>query len=312
MDLLVTGASGFLGRNFLLRAPRDWRITALYRRDATFPKFVACLQRPNVAAVECDLADPAQVAGLVAKHGRDWESCLYLAAKVDIPWSVREPQQDLLVNTAPLLNLLDAIHVGRFVYFSSGAVYDGLQGEVGPRMNVTPTLPYAISKLACERYVEFYHRRRKSLDRYMVVRFFGAYGPYEASHKIYTRLVRAFAVEGQTTYTIYGDGRNLIDAMYVDDAADAIRRIVTGSHWNAVIDLASGHPVTIETLVREAANAFGVPHAHIQKEGIAHENIEFWASNREMRDWYGFDPQIPLAQGLPQLRDFLSRSRSAQ
>ena len=61
-----------------------------------------------------------------------------------------------------------------------------------------------------------------------MVRFFGAYGPYEASHKIYTRLVRAFALESRNTYTIYGDGANLIDAMYVDDAIDAVAAHVDG------------------------------------------------------------------------------------
>jgi nucleoside-diphosphate-sugar epimerase len=306
MDILLTGASGFLGRNYLLRAPENWRILAIYRQDASFPRFVAGLQRPHVTALQCDLADPLQVAALTRKYGREWESCLYLSAKVDIPWSVREPQRDLLANTVPLLNLLDAIHARRLVYLSSGAVYDGLRCEVDAHLPIAPTLPYAISKLACERYVEFYHRRRQSVDEYMVVRFFGAYGPYEAAHKIYTRLVRAFAFEGRNRYTIYGDGRNLIDAMYVDDAIDAIQRILTGRHWNAVINLASGHPVPVEALVREAGEALGVSAVSVEKDGVANENIEFWASVRDLRSWYGFEPRIPLSQGLPHLRDFLA------
>jgi nucleoside-diphosphate-sugar epimerase len=306
MDVLLTGASGFMGRNFLLRAPADWRVLALYRSDATFPEFVSGLQRPNITAAQCDLADPAQVAALAEKHGREWESCLYLSAKVDIPWSVREPKEDLLLNTAPLLNLLEAVHTSRFVYFSSGAVYDGLKGEVDAGAQIAPTLPYAISKLACERYIEFHQHRRHSIENYLVVRFFGAYGPYEAPHKIYTRLVRAFAIEGRKTYSIYGDGRNLIDAMYVDDAIDAIQRMLAGSHWNATINLAIGRPLTIEELVRQAAEALGVASVEVEKQGVAHENIEFWASTREMKDWYGFEPRIPLAQGFPRLRDFLA------
>ena len=306
MDVLLTGASGFMGRNFILRAPADWRIVALYRNDAAFPEFVSGLNRANVTAVRCDLADPAQISALAEQHGREWESCLYLSARVDIPWSVREPKEDLLVNVAPVLNLLEVIHIGRLVYFSSGAVYDGLQGEVGPDTKIAPTLPYAISKLAAEQYIQFHHHRRRSIDNYLLVRFFGAYGPYEAAHKIYTRLVRAFAMEGQHQYTIYGDGRNLIDAMYVDDAIDAIQRMLTGNRWNATINLASGSPTTIEALVREAAEALGVRPVHVEKQGVAHENIEFWASTREMREWYGFQPRITLAEGFPRLRDFLA------
>ena len=51
MNLLVTGASGFVGRNFLLRAPAEWRIVALYNKDERFPGFVAELKRTNIFAV---------------------------------------------------------------------------------------------------------------------------------------------------------------------------------------------------------------------------------------------------------------------
>ncbi len=138
-------------------------------------------------------------------------------------------------------------------------------------------MPYAISKLACERYVQFYSTRRNTLEKYLIVRFFGAYGPYEAPHKIYTRLIQTIAIEGKSRYTIYGDGRNLIDAMYVEDAIDAIRRILTGDHWNDMINLAGGNPTTIATLIEETGRALGLSHVEIVREGVAHEAIDFGA-----------------------------------
>ena len=118
MKVLLTGAAGFLGRNLLLQAPADWEIVALYRGGEAFPGFVRGLANPRIAAVPCDLSDPAAVSRLCETHGAEWESCVYLAAKVDIPWSVREPNQDLLANVSPLLNLLERVRVatqsGRF------------------------------------------------------------------------------------------------------------------------------------------------------------------------------------------------------
>jgi nucleoside-diphosphate-sugar epimerase len=305
MNLLVTGASGFVGRNLILSAPADWRIVALYNNDKTFAPFVKRSNRQNVVPVRCDLADPADIAALIREHGSSWEHCLYLAGKVDIPWSVREPRADLLANTVPLVNLLDAVTVEKLVYFSSGAVYDGLSGEVTPAMPVVPTLPYAISKLACEHYVQFYKHRRGSVGNCLVVRFFGAYGPYEAAHKIYTRLIRTFAMEGQRRYTIYGDGSNLIDAMAVEDAIEAISLMLTGDYWNATVNLAGGTPTTIETLVRTVAGALGVDDVEIEKQGAANERNEFWGSTLEMREHFGFTPRTPAPQGIRRFRDFL-------
>ena len=305
MNLLLTGASGFLGRNVLLRAPADWRIVALYSQDQGFPSFVAGLQRPGITAVRCNLLADAEIAALVDQHGTDWDCCLYFAAKVDIPWSVRDPNGDLLANTVPLVNLLERVRVDRFVYLSSGAVYDGLKGEVTPAAPVAPTLPYAISKLACEQYVQFFRQRRTSIRNSLIVRFFGAYGPYEATHKIYTRLIRALAVERRDCYTIYGDGTNLIDAMFVADAVEAIEGIVRGDHWNRTVNLAGGNPVTVETLVRSAAEALELGSIRIEKVGVANEKNEFWGSARDMRELYGFVPRTTLVDGIRQLRDFL-------
>jgi len=309
MDFLLTGASGFLGKNLLLHAPVEWRIVALYNNDVGFPEFVSGLGKANITPVRCDLADPRQVEGLKANHGGNWHSCLYLAAKVDIPWSVREPKQDLLCNTGALLNVLESFSVGRFIYFSSGAVYDGSVGEAHPHQAVSPTLPYAISKLTSEQYVQFYRSRRKSIENYLIVRFFGAYGPHEAAHKIYTRLVRALAIERNTSYSIYGDGKNLIDAMYVPDAVEAIRRMLSGDHWNDIVNLAAGRPLTIEDLVTKVGDALGVGLVKLEKLGVAHERNEFWGSTREMREFFGFEPRVSLREGIVRFKDFLCSSQ---
>jgi nucleoside-diphosphate-sugar epimerase len=305
MKLLLTGASGFVGRNFLRHAPPGLEVVAVYCKDHSFRDFVDGLQKPNITTFLCDLSAAESVSRLFQHHGHEWDCCLYLAGKVDIPWSVREPKSDLMLNTGSLLNILEGIRADRFVYFSSGAVYDGLRGEVHPEAPVSPTLPYAISKMTCERYVEAFRQRKGTIQNYLNVRFFGAYGPYEAPHKLYTRLIQAFSGEGRSTYTVYGDGQNLIDAMYIDDTIDAIQRILRGGHWNRTLNLAAGAPITIEALVREVGEALGVSSMDIEKQGVANEKNLFWGSTQEMRDLFGFQPTVRLSEGITRFRDFL-------
>ena len=94
--------------------------------------------------------------------------------------------------------------------------------------------------------------------------------------------------------------------MYVSDAVEAIRRIVEGPHWNRTVNLAAGHPVTIEALVHKAAGLFCHHPMKLDKQGVAHESNRFWGSTGEMKHLYNFEAETNLVTGLTRLRDFLS------
>ena len=302
MKVIITGASGFIGRNVLLRAPRDWSILAIYNSTTDLPAFIAEHRLAHVTAVHCDLLDPGAVTAANASFGRA-DAALYLAANGDPAASASRPLWDLQLNTVALVTFLERTAVDRMVYMSSGAVYDGLAGTVTPATPVNPRLPYAIAKLASERYVTFFTDVRHVLASYANVRFFGAYGPYEAPRKITTRWLRAIHA-GQREFTIRGDGRNLIDLMYVDDTVDALLRLAADASFSGTVDLAGGAPVTIDQVVAAMAAAVGVE-VRVRHEGAVLEYIEFRSVDSTMRDRFGFRPVVPFLEGLRRLREFL-------
>jgi UDP-glucose 4-epimerase len=301
VKVIVTGASGFIGRNVLLRVPREWTVTAVYHRTSDLPAFVAEHRLSNVTAVSCDLTSVPAVTALADRAGRH-DAALYLAANGDPAASAARPAWDLQVNTVALLNFLECVAVGRMVYLSSGAVYDGLAGLVTPATPVAPRLPYAISKLASERYVEYFADRTHTLASHVNVRFFGAYGPYEPARKITTRWLRA-ALAGEREFTIRGSGQNLIDFMYVDDAVEALLRILADSAFSGTLDLASGSPVTIDMVVEAMARAIGA-HLEIRHEGDVPEYIEFRSGDTTMGERFGFTPAISFEDGVRRLHAF--------
>ncbi len=309
MRVLVTGASGFIGKNLLLAAPRQWRITAVYHRDARFPAFVRAHGLRNVRPLRCDLSSAPAVRRLGRRAGRDFDLAIYLAGHVNPARSMDVPLEDAQANIVALLNTLETFRLARCLYVSSGAVYEGLTGAISPRRPVSPTLPYAIAKVAAEQYVKYFAERRGSVGRYAIVRFFGAFGPYEPARKIYTRLVQTFALEGRSEFTLRGDGTNHIDAMYVDDAVRGLLRIVARP-WrsNLTVDFAYGRPLPMRALAERAARVFGQPHARIRCEGRTHEVLHCRASRTGMRRQFGFEPRIRLEDGLQRLAAFL-RSR---
>jgi nucleoside-diphosphate-sugar epimerase len=302
MRVLVTGASGFIGHNVLLRVPRDWQVIAVYHSTAGLESFVAQHGLKNVRAVRCDLTNAAALADFARSHA-SFDACLYLAANGDPAKSADRPAWDLTLNTLALVTLLEHVTVGHFVYVSSGAVYDGLRGDVSPQTAVAPRLPYAISKLASEYYVRAFSERRKSVGSYLNVRFFGAYGPYEPPRKITTRWMRA-VMDGQREFTIRGNGDNLIDFMHVDDAVDGFLRLTAASGQCGTVDFASGAPVTVNAVVETMARVLGVD-VTLRHEGHTEEFIEFRSVDRSMRDRFGVVPSISFQDGIRKLHQFL-------
>ena len=301
MRVLVTGGSGFLGRNFLLATPSDWDVDATYLHDETFPAFLAAHGLDHVRPLRVDLVNGAGAAAALA---RAYDRGLFLAANVDIPRSIADPALDLDANARTVLNVLSAIECERLVFLSSGAVYDGMKGVVLRDRVLTPRIPYAISKLAAELYVRYFEHRRGSVGTSVILRFFGAFGPWEPPRKIYTKLVKALAIERRSAFTIVGDGQNLIDAMYVDDAGDGMMRCLVSQSESVTVDFASGHPISINDLVLEAGVTFGTP-VEICHTGFTEEYIEFRAEARGMADLFGFTPRVELRDGLLRFRDHL-------
>ena len=306
MKLLLTGASGFIGHNVLLRAPREWEIVAVYNRTPGLEDFVKAQKLSHVRPVKCDLLNEGEVRSLAQAIGGKPDATLYLAANGDPAASAERPRWDLESNTLALITCLEHCPADHVVYLSSGAVYDGLAGSVSPACAVSPRLPYAISKLASEQYLRFFTEQRGSIGSYINVRFFGAYGPYEAARKITTRWLTAMSA-GQREFVVRGDGGNLIDFMYVDDAVDGFLALVTARGTRATVDFASGAPVTVNDIVRTMARILGAD-VTIRNEGKVAEYIEFRSVDTAMRDRFGVKPMRSFEDGLCELREFLSRA----
>ena len=304
--MLVTGASGFLGRNFLASAPHDWAIVALYNQDVSFPAYLASLKGSDITPRKCDLTDENEVKSLSHEIGQSFDACLSLAANSDPSRSLTDSRYDWITNVGTLLNVLNNFNFARFLYVSSGAVYDGLRGKVSPECVLAPRLPYAISKLAGEHYVASHHKKG-TIQQYMILRFFGAYGPYEPSRKIYSRLVRTFYLDREKEFTVRGDGENLIDAMYVTDAIDALIKAITCDRANLTLDLCQGSGLTVNELVSSAAAIFGIDNVRINHVGSVAEYIQFTASPSNAKQVLGSHENVSLEDGLTRLAHFLKR-----
>jgi nucleoside-diphosphate-sugar epimerase len=307
MKFLITGASGFIGRNLILATPKDWKVIATYCNDDSFPNFIREKNLSHVKALRIDLSNPTEVRSVdsINKH---YDACVHLAANGDPAYSTEAPAHDLAANTMALLNVVSEWTFDKFIYFSSGAVYDGLKGEVNPDSFVRPLLPYAISKWASECYV-MNAQKNGRIKSAKVIRFFGAYGPYEPSRKIYGRLIKQFGINKNPRLQIKGNGKNFIDAMYVEDLMRAIFLLLANNAPCKLIDLCSGSRMTVEKLVRDVASHFGLD-AQIEFVGKVPEFIEFTSNDLTIYNEFGFSPKITLDEGISKHFDWIMREHN--
>jgi len=224
--VLITGGAGFIGSHVAERfLAEGW---ALHIVDN-----LVTGKRENVPPAatfhELDIRSAA-AAALITKVRPT--AIMHLAAQMDVRRSVADPVFDAETNVVGSLNLLEGVRASsprtRVVFASTGgAIY----GDFTTPPNVEtyekdPESPYAISKLAVEHYLAYYGRVH-GLEA-ASLRFGNVYGPRQDPHGE-AGVVAIFCgrlLEGRAL-TIFGDGTQTRDYVYVADVADATFRAAT-------------------------------------------------------------------------------------
>lgn len=220
--VLVTGGAGFIGSHvaegYLARGDEVWILDDLSSgRESNVPD--------GANFVRMEIQDPG-VRELFEEHRFDLVN--HHAAQIDVRVSVDDPQRDAQTNVMGLLNLLESARhtqVGRFVYISSGGVVYGEPEQI-PTPETSPKLPlspYGVSKLTGEQYL-YYYRQVHGLE-YVALRYGNVYGPRQDPHGE-AGVVAIFSSRllDQEEITIFGDGEQTRDYVYVGDVARANMR----------------------------------------------------------------------------------------
>lgn len=314
--VLITGGAGFIGSHVAERfLDAGWAVEIV--DDLSSGKRE---QVPAAAVLHVLDVRSRETASVVCDGG--FHAVVHLAAQIDVRRSVADPAFDASVNVNGTLNVAEAIRKSgsarktRLVFSSTGGA---LYGDfVTPPNRETaakdPESPYAISKLSAEYYLAYYGRLH-GLEG-VALRFGNVYGPRQDPHGE-AGVVAIFCgriLEGRAL-TVFGDGEQTRDYVYVKDVADSVYAAATqpvpaGGRLDARgINIGTGVETTVNELarmlLRAAGSSMAIEYAP-PRPGEQQRSVLAVDKAAEALHWR---PSVTIADGLAETyRWFASRT----
>ena len=293
--VFITGIAGFLGRHICRHfAELGWRVAGV---DHLAPENVQL--GTGIRYAQLKLPAPELAAFVRALEP---DATIHCAGRASVPLSLEDPAADFRDNTVLTFELLDLLRkqapASRFVLLSSAAIYGNPATlPVTEAHPAAPLSPYGFHKHQCELLC------RESAEVFgmetLSVRIFSAYGPGLRRQVIWDICSRLLS---EKTLTLHGTGDESRDFIHAADVARGIAALVDGAAAHGeVYNLAAGEETTIRELAEQLIRILGVDtEVEFNGETRAGDPLN-WRADISKASALGFQPAVPLQQGLTQV-----------
>ncbi|HWQ46021.1 MAG TPA: GDP-mannose 4,6-dehydratase [Longilinea sp.] len=335
-NYLITGGAGFIGSNYVSRLlSRGEKVTVFdnLSRPGSRLNLEWLREVYGDTSFKLILGDIRE-ANAIKEAARDADIIVHLAAQVAVTTSVQKPREDFEINALGTFNALEAARAsGRkpiFLYTSTNKVYgemenipvveeDGRYGYKDLPFGASETQPldfhspYGCSKGTGDQYVRDYARIYNLPT--IVMRQSCIYG------------IRQFGVEDQgwvawfviaaitgRPITIYGDGKQVRDLLYIDDLLNAYDTAIQNPVKSAgqVFNLGGGKPNAVsvyQEFFPLLEKAVGHPIEVTWGEWRPGDQKVFISDIRKAEEVLGWKPQVKVAEGIRRLIDWVKANR---
>ena len=301
--VLVTGGAGFIGSH-LVDVLSGLGPAALVVADSFFlgrreNLISASGKYPDLAVEEVDAADMEAIEGLVARHRPD---VVFDLATIPLPYSLEHPYPTVQANVSLALNLAELARRGEYetlVHVSSSEVYGtAVTVPMTESHPITPLTPYAASKAAADHVVSSYVATF-GIDA-TIVRPFNNYGPRqnEGSYAGLIPLVIRAALGGEAV-TVFGDGSQTRDFLYVTDTAGAIVAAFAARDTRGkTLNIASGIETSVNEVVATIFEVLDLPARVEHQPGRPGDVARHCGDSSAAAKAFGFTPTVSVRSGI--------------
>jgi len=295
--VVITGGAGFIGSHiseYWVSNGAEVHIIDNFRSG--YKKNIEHLE--NINLHEGSITDKELVKKIT--EGADYIH--HLAAMISVPESIEDPYECVNINVYGLLNVLEAAKynkVKKVILASSAAIYG--DNPVSPKrtdMAPAPKSPYGITKLDGEYYLQMYYESfgLKTVS----LRNFNVFGPRQDPKSQYAAAIPIFVAKAlkNEPITIYGDGEQTRDFIYVKDVVKANVLAARNPDVTGLFNVACGSVISINTLVRTVMELTNSSSSIIYREERPGDIKHSLASIEDTKRVLGFEPEFELMEGL--------------
>ncbi|MEH7489554.1 GDP-mannose 4,6-dehydratase, partial [Priestia megaterium] len=242
----------------------------------------------------------------------DFDVCYHLAASINVQDSIDDPKTTFENDTIGTFNLLEQCrkHHVKMVFMSTCMVYDIASNQVGISEidPLKPASPYAGAKIAAENMVlSYYYAYNLPV---VIVRPFNTYGPFQKTGG--EGGVVAIFINNKLNgkpQSIYGDGTQTRDLLYVEDCADFV--VVSGYSDKAnghIINAGTGEDISINELALLISNkSTSIQHVeHIHPQSEIQKLLCNYSKARNLLKW---EPKISLEEGVKKTEEWIKSTK---
>ena len=306
MKILVTGAAGFIGSNYVRRL-----LSGDYPGYATSEVIV--LDKLTYAGNEANLAPVADSprytfvkgdicdAALLSELMPGVDAVVHFAAESHVDRSITGAADFVVTNVLGTQTLLQAAKnagVGRFVHVSTDEVYGSIdEGSWDEDEPLLPNSPYSASKAGSDLMARAYGRTF-GLD-VVVTRCSNNYGPYQFPEKVIPLFVTNL-MDGLPV-PLYGDGLNVRDWLHVDDHCRGIQLVLDKGRAGEIYNIGGGTELTNKDLTYRILRAMGADEDMITPvEDRKGHDRRYSVDIGKISDELGYEPAVGMDEGLAQ------------
>jgi len=299
VNYLVTGGAGFIGSNIVEELLRRGERVRVLDNFSTGKRENLISFHDKIEVIEGDVRSYHIVRDAV--DGMD--VILHEAALPSVPRSIRDPITTNEVNVGGTLNILDAAKdakVKRVVFASSSSIY-GDTPELPKHEGISPNplSPYAVSKLAGEKYCSVFSRVY-GLET-VALRYFNVFGPRQDPASQYSAVIPRFitAILNNERPVIYGDGEQSRDFTFIANVIEANILAATKENVSGItVNCACHGRISLNELVQKIDDILGKNIAPLYKEERPGDVKHSFANIDMAHAKLGYEPIVSFKDGL--------------